>query len=102
MERRTAKVTSISRGTSESANRAKPVVTGRRPSRSRSTEAMTGTCKVCGGNSWDADDIRGETICADCGYVAAENMIDPGAEWVNHSGGDDRSRVGAPTTLTLS
>ncbi|HJL55313.1 MAG: TFIIB-type zinc ribbon-containing protein, partial [Candidatus Thalassarchaeaceae archaeon] len=102
MERRTAKVASISRGTSESANRAKPVVTGRRPSRSRSTEAMTGTCKVCGGNSWDADDIRGETICADCGYVAAENMIDPGAEWVNHSGGDDRSRVGAPTTLTLS
>jgi len=29
-------------------------------------------------------------------------MIDPGAEWINHSGGDDRSRVGAPTTLTLS
>tara|TARA_B100000287_G_scaffold170021_1_gene160411 strand:+ start:259 stop:1053 length:795 start_codon:yes stop_codon:yes gene_type:complete len=29
-------------------------------------------------------------------------MIDPGAEWVNHSDGDDRSRVGAPSTLTLS
>ena len=29
-------------------------------------------------------------------------MIDPGAEWVNHSNGDDRSRVGSPTTLTLS
>ena len=36
------------------------------------------------------------------GYVASENMIDPGAEWVNHSNGDDRSRVGSPTTLTLS
>ena len=102
MERRTAKPASASRGTSESANRAKPIVTGKRPSRSRSTEAMTGTCKICGGNSWDSDDIRGETICADCGYVAAENMIDPGAEWVNHSDGNDRSRVGAPTTLTLS
>ena len=29
-------------------------------------------------------------------------MIDPGAELVNHSNGDDRSRVGSPTTLTLS
>ena len=29
-------------------------------------------------------------------------MIDPGAEWVNHSDGNDRSRVGAPRTLTLS
>ena len=102
MERRTAKQTSASISTSKSGNRAKPIVTGRRPSRSRSTEAMTGTCEVCGGNSWDADNIRGETICADCGYVAAENMIDPGAEWVYHSNGDDRSRVGAPSTLTLS
>jgi transcription initiation factor TFIIB len=29
-------------------------------------------------------------------------MIDPGAEWTNHSGGDDRSRVGAPTRIDLS
>ena len=29
-------------------------------------------------------------------------MIDLGAEWTNHSGGEDKSRVGAPTTLTLS
>jgi len=73
-----------------------------RPSRSRSTEVMGGKCKVCGGSSWDDDNIRGETICADCGYVAAENMIDPGAEWVNYSNGDDRSRVGSPTKLTLT
>ncbi len=73
-----------------------------RPSKSRSTEGMAGSCEVCGGSSWDADNIRGETVCSDCGYVVAENMIDPGAEWVNHSNGDDRSRVGAPSTLTLS
>jgi len=78
------------------------VSTGSRPSKSRSTEAMSGSCEVCGGTSWDADNIRGETVCSDCGYVAAENMIDPGAEWINHSNGDDRSRVGAPSTLTLS
>ena len=73
-----------------------------RPSRARNTESMSGSCEVCGGTSWDSDNVRGETICSDCGYVAAENMIDPGAEWVNHSNGDDRSRVGAPSTLTLS
>ena len=73
-----------------------------RPSRSRRTEAVSGTCEVCGGTSWDADNIRGETVCSECGFVASENMIDPGAEWVNHSNGDDRSRVGAPSTLTLS
>jgi transcription initiation factor TFIIB len=76
--------------------------TGTRPSRSRRTEAVSGACEVCGGTSWDSDNIRGETVCSECGYVAAENMIDPGAEWVNHSNGDDRSRVGAPSTLTLS
>ena len=73
-----------------------------RPSRARNTEQMTGTCEICGGVSWDDDHARGETVCAECGFVARENMIDPGAEWVNHSGGDDRSRVGSPTTLTLS
>jgi len=73
-----------------------------RPSRSRSTESVSGKCEVCGGSSWDSDEIRGETICSDCGYVASENMIDPGAEWINHSDGNDRSRVGAPSTLTLS
>ena len=78
------------------------ISTSSRPSRSRSTEAISGSCEVCGGTSWDSDNIRGETVCSDCGYVASENMIDPGAEWVNHSNGDDRSRVGAPSTLTLS
>ena len=78
------------------------LTTGARPSRSRGTEAVSGACEVCGATSWDSDNIRGETVCSECGYVAAENMIDPGAEWINHSNGDDRSRVGAPSTLTLS
>ena len=82
--------------------RKKTIMPNKRPSRARGTEAVTGKCKVCDSNSWDTDSVRGETICAECGYVAAENMIDPGAEWTNHSSGDDKSRVGAPTTLTLS
>ena len=73
-----------------------------RPSMVRNTESMSGSCKICGVASWDTDNSRGEIICSECGYVAEQNMIDPGAEWVNHSGGEDRSRVGAPTTLTLS
>jgi len=86
----------------ESRKKGRRISTSARPSRTRSTESMAGSCEICGGTSWDADNIRGETVCSDCGYVAAENMIDPGAEWVNHSNGDDRSRVGAPSTLTLS
>lgn len=102
MERDTAKQAGKKMNPSSRTARRSSIVPSRRPSRSRGTEAVTGPCEVCGSNSWDHDDIRGETSCSDCGYVAAENMIDPGAEWTNHSGGDDRSRVGAPTTLTLS
>lgn len=87
---------------STSSNQRTVISTNARPSRARSTENMAGSCEVCGETSWDTDNIRGETICSNCGFVASENMIDPGAEWVNHSNGDDRSRVGAPSTLTLS
>ncbi len=73
-----------------------------RPSRVRNTEQMTGSCEVCGVVSWDDDFIRGETVCSECGFVARENIIDPGAEWVNHSNTEERSRVGSPTSLTLS
>ena len=83
-------------------SRKKQVTLNKRPSRSRGTEAVTGKCKICGSNSWDTDSVRGETICSECGFVAAENMIDPGAEWTNYSSGEDRSRVGAPTSLTIS
>ena len=78
------------------------IVPSMRPSTSRKTEGVSRPCTVCGSNSWDTDEVRGETSCSECGYVAEENMMDLGAEWTNHSGGDDRSRVGAPTTLTLS
>ncbi len=72
-----------------------------RPSR-RSTDGQSEPCPNCGLSEWDLDAVRGETSCAECGFVAEMNMIDPGAEWVNHSDGSDRSRVGAPTTLSLS
>jgi len=102
MERVTATQKNSEINEKNSAISNKSIVTGIRPSRSRGTEIIAGKCKICGGNSWESDQIRGETSCTDCGFVASENQIDPGAEWINHSDGDDRSRVGAPTTLTLS
>ena len=47
--------------------------------------------------------VQGSLVAIDTGSGAIQqNMIDPGAEWVNHSDGADRSRVGAPTTVSLS
>ena len=96
-----------SRGESKSSSSSRTsgrraIVPSMRPSTSRKTEGVSRPCTVCGSNSWDTDEVRGETSCSECGYVAEENMMDLGAEWTNHSGGDDRSRVGAPSTLTLS
>ena len=73
-----------------------------RPSIARGTESVSEPCSLCGSVDWETDDSRGETTCGTCGYVAVQNMIDPGAEWTNHSDGDDRSRVGAPTRIDLS
>ena len=101
MKRSAAGKSSVS-NKSKSRDKRTVISTNARPSRARSTENMAGSCEVCGETSWDTDNIRGETICSNCGFVASENMIDPGAEWVDHSNGDDRSRVGAPSTLTLS
>ena len=97
-------------GKSRNSKAKEPVKAGRRgaiapsmrPSESRKTESVFRPCSICGSSSWDTDEVRGETSCSVCGYVAEENMIDLGAEWTNHSGGEDKSRVGAPTTLTLS
>ena len=102
MERDTARQAGKAKTNSDQRNRSSQFSPAMRPSRGRASDSVTGSCKVCGASSWDTDDVRGETTCSECGYVAAENMIDPGAEWINHSNGDDRSRVGAPTTLTLS
>lgn len=101
-ERNTARRNTKENDTVKNTNRKTAFNGATRPSQARNTEAVSGSCKFCGSDEWDTDVSRGETSCAVCGYVAAQNMIDPGAEWVNHSDGADRSRVGAPTTLTLS
>lgn len=73
-----------------------------RPSQARRTTGQVGPCDSCGVTEWIQDDNRGEVHCGSCGLVVEDTVIDLGAEWTNHSDGNDRSRVGAPVNLALS
>ena len=72
------------------------------PKARRTIEGHTKPCVECGAVDWDLDAVRGEVACNSCGLVVEDNVIDPGAEWTNHNDGQDRSRVGNPTTYTLA
>lgn len=62
------------------------------------------TCPQCGSDKLIYDPIRGEVICAVCGYVISEREIDKGPEWRAFDGEEreKRSRVGAPLTRFTS
>ena len=68
-----------SKNADSSKGRTRSISSNVRPSRKRGTESISGSCEICGSTSWDSDEIRGETSCSECGFVASENMIDPGA-----------------------
>jgi transcription initiation factor TFIIB len=56
-------------------------------------------CPECDSRDIGQDISRGETVCADCGLVIAENAIDPRAEWSEFgTEGNANSRVGTPAT----
>ena len=80
-------VEKINAGTGLPRRRVVDINPASRPSRARGTESVSGPCSLCGSVDWETDDARGETTCGTCGFVAAQNMIDPGAEWTNHSDG---------------
>jgi transcription initiation factor TFIIB len=65
-------------------------------------ERNTLDCPECGGKVI-ADGGHGETVCADCGLVIAENEIDRGPEWraFDSQEKNQKSRVGAPTTKMM-
>ncbi|MEE1151431.1 MAG: TFIIB-type zinc ribbon-containing protein, partial [Methanobrevibacter sp.] len=46
---------------------------------------------------------RAEVVCARCGLVIDENLVDMGPEWraFDHEQRDKRTRVGAPITYTI-
>lgn len=61
-------------------------------------------CRECGSRNLETDLKRGEVVCADCGLVLEESVIDPGAEWRSFDmdgTGKDMSRTGAPMNNML-
>ncbi len=67
---------------------------------SDSTETV---CPEWGG-SLATDEIHGETVCETCGLVVDEDSIDHGPEWraFNPQEKDEKSRIGAPTTMLIT
>jgi transcription initiation factor TFIIB len=60
-------------------------------------------CPECNSSHLEEDYERGELVCADCGLVISENLIDPGQEWRGFDAeqNEKRARTGAPTTYTV-
>lgn len=59
-------------------------------------------CPECGGMRFVEDPRRGELICAKCGYVMEENIVDVSQEWraFDSEQMSRRARAGAPLTFT--
>jgi len=62
-----------------------------------------GVCPKCGSTEFVYDPERGEVVCARCGYVVEENLIDMGPEWraFDASQRERRARTGAPESILL-
>jgi len=60
-------------------------------------------CPECNSSHLQEDYERGELVCADCGLVISENLIDPGQEWrgFDTEQNEKRARTGAPTTYSV-
>ncbi|MCK4247384.1 MAG: transcription initiation factor IIB [Methanomicrobia archaeon] len=60
-------------------------------------------CPECGSTRLIKDFDRAEIICAECGLVVQEEIIDTGPEWRVFESDDrnSKSRVGSPTTYTI-
>ncbi|OYT61476.1 MAG: transcription initiation factor IIB [Thermofilum sp. ex4484_15] len=60
-------------------------------------------CPNCGSDKLIYDPVRGELICAVCGYVISERSIDQGPEWRAFTAEERerRSRVGAPLSRVM-
>jgi transcription initiation factor TFIIIB Brf1 subunit/transcription initiation factor TFIIB len=61
------------------------------------------SCPSCGSSKLVRDYEHGELVCAGCGYVIAERIMDLGPEWraFDQEQRDKRGRVGAPMTFTI-
>ena len=76
--------------------------TEREQTRTGDHQQESSRCPECAGDI-ERDGDRHELVCADCGLVVSETVIDLGPEWRSFSDGEQtsRSRVGAPTTQLM-
>lgn len=60
-------------------------------------------CPECSSMHLEEDYSRGELVCANCGLVIRDNLIDPGREWSNHNpkDSDAKASTGGPVTYTF-
>ncbi|MCS7131899.1 MAG: transcription initiation factor IIB, partial [Hadesarchaea archaeon] len=60
-------------------------------------------CPECGGTKLVRDYERAELVCASCGLVIYDKIMDMGPEWraFDQEQRDKRGRVGAPMTYTI-
>ena len=56
-------------------------------------------CPECGSINLVYDEHKGEIICANCGLVIEDKMIDLGQEWRQFEEGQKKGRGGAPLTM---
>lgn len=73
------------------------------PPKGKRPEGVPKMCSECGSRDLVHDYERAELVCNQCGLVADEAFIDQGPEWraFDHDQRMKRSRVGAPSTLTI-
>lgn len=66
-------------------------------------EEQTNGCPVCGGTKIVSDRYTGERVCAECGMVVTETILDEGPEYrvFNLQEGTDRRRTGSGYSYTI-
>ena len=62
------------------------------------------TCSECGSGHLKRDYDHAEVVCADCGLVLEENIVDPGPEWRAFDMQQENAlaRAGPPMSTTIS
>lgn len=63
----------------------------------------TEQCTECQSETLRRDEVRGEIVCHECGYIVSKDLIDRGAEWTafTQKEREEQSRVGSPLSETL-
>ena len=73
------------------------------PKQKLATEPAEIRCTECGSSQIHQDPVRGESICAKCGLVLTDHIIDEGPEWRAFTPEErtKKARTGAPTNLMI-